>query len=189
MLASIQRAGYHSRKAGLAALLGLSLLPGAALAAPGDSATGTGTAEASVVERFQIVNDDGLRFGTFTRPSSAGTLSIAVNGTVTGTAGMTTTYSVPQSGAGRGPASFHLFGTRNRVVQVTLPGSFNITNGQGVTMSVDQLVRNASNNGNLNVRLNNAGYFLLLVGGRLNVAANQAGGTYSGSFDVTVTYQ
>jgi Domain of unknown function (DUF4402) len=189
MLAWIQRAGNPSRKAGLAALLGLSLSPGAALAAPGDSATGTGTAEASVIERFQIVNDDSLRFGTFTRPSSAGTLSIAVNGTVTGTAGMTTTYSVPQSGAGRGPASFHLNGTRNRLVQVSLPGSFNITNAQGVTMSVDQLVRNASNNGNQDVRLSNTGYFLLLVGGRLNVAANQAGGTYLGNFDVTVTYQ
>jgi hypothetical protein len=189
MLARINRAGLSHRRASLAALLGLILSPGAALAAPGDSATGTGTAEATVIERFQIVNDDGLRFGTFTRPSSAGTLSIAVNGAVSGTAGMTTTYSVPQSGTGRGPASFHLLGGRNRIVQVTLPGSFNITNAQGATMLVDQLVRNSSNNGNQEVRLSNTGYFLLLVGGRLNVAANQAGGTYSGSFDVTVTYQ
>ena len=189
MLAPIDHARHSPRKVSLAALLGLILSPGAAYAAPGDSATGTGSAEATVIERFQVVNDNGLRFGTFTRPSSAGTLSIAVNGTVSGTAGMTTTYSIPQSGTGRGPASFHLLGGRNRVVQVTLPGSFNITNPQGATMLVDQVVRNASNNGNQEVRLSNTGYFLLLIGGRLNVAANQPGGAYTGSFDVTVTYQ
>lgn len=187
MLARIQQAARSSAAPCLAALAGLTLLPGAALAAPGDSATASGTAEASVLERFQIVNDDGLRFGSFSRPTTPGTLSVAVNGTLTGTAGMATTFGIPQTGT-RGPASFHLLGSRNRVVAVTLPTSFTISNGSA-TMTVDNLVRNASNNGNLDVRLNNAGYFLLLVGGRLNVGANQPGGTYSGSFDVTVTYQ
>jgi hypothetical protein len=188
MLGTHKRARRSPGIACLAALLGLNLFPGAAHAAPGDSATGAGTAEASVVERFQVVNDDGLRFGTFTRPATPGTLSVAVNGTVSGTSGMSSTYNVPQTGTGRGPASFHLFGSRNRIVQVTLPTSFNISSGPA-TMLVDNLVRNASNNGNLEVRLNNRGYFLLLVGGRLNVAANQLGGTYSGTFDVTVVYQ
>jgi hypothetical protein len=188
MLAADQRAPRKPALACLSALLGLILFPGVAHAAPGDSATGTGTAEATVVERFQIVNDDDLRFGSFTRPIAAGTLSIDVSGTAVGTAGMSTTYTIPQTGTGRGPASFHLYGSRNRLVQVTLPTSFTITDGTA-TMLVDNLVRNASNNGNQDVRLNNQGYFLLLVGGRLNVAANQRGGTYSGTFDVTVVYQ
>lgn len=188
MLACIKQAGLSPRIACLSALLFGNLLPGVAHAAPGDSATATGTAEASVIERFQVVNDNDLRFGTFTRPTTPGTLSIAANGTVTGTAGMTSTYSVPQTGTGRGPASFHLLGSRNRVVQVTLPTSFTISNGSA-SMLVDNLVRNASNSGNQEVRLSNTGYFLLLVGGRLNVAANQMGGNYSGTFDVTVIYQ
>lgn len=104
MFACTPDAGTLKAKACLAALLGLTLIPGAAHAAPGDSATTAGTAEATVIERFQVVADNDLRFGTFTRPASAGTLSIAVNGTVNGTAGMTTTYNVPQTGTGRGPA-------------------------------------------------------------------------------------
>lgn len=187
MLACTQQARRLSARACHAALLSLILFPGAAHAAPGDSATGTGAAEATVIERFQIVLDNDLRFGTFTRPTTAGTLSIGVNGSVTGTGGMTTTYSIPQTGSGRGPASFHLLGRRNRLVQVTLPSSFNISNGSS-TMLVDNLVRNASNSGNQEVRLSNTGYFLLLVGGRLHVSPTQVGGTYSGTFDVTVIY-
>lgn len=187
MFACTPHAGNLKAKACLAAMLSLTLIPGAAHAAPGDSATTAGTAEATVIERFQVVADNDLRFGSFNRPTSAGTLSIAVNGTVSGTAGMATTYNIPQTGTGRGPASFHLYGGRNRVVQVTLPTSFNISNG-AATMRVDNLVRNASNGGNQQVRLSNTGYFLLLVGGRLTVSPTQVAGDYSGTFDVTVAY-
>lgn len=72
-------------------------------------------------------------------------------------------------------------------MQVTLPTSFTITNGPD-SMLVDNLVRNASNSGNQQVRLSSTGYFLLLVGGRLTVAPTQRGGDYSGTFDVTVAY-
>ena len=70
MLACIKQAGLSPRIACLSALLFGNLLPGVAHAAPGDSATATGTAEASVIERFQVVNDNDLRFGTFTRPTT-----------------------------------------------------------------------------------------------------------------------
>jgi hypothetical protein len=149
------------------------------------SATQTGTAEANVIERFQIVAEDALRFGQFNRPTTAGTLTIAVSGAASATAGMTSGYNITQTGTGRGPASFHMLGTPNRFVIVRLPNRIDISNGSA-TMRIDNLTMN---NSNVNVRLNSTGYFLLLVGGRLNVGANQQAGYYTGTFDVTAIYQ
>lgn len=185
MTAHIARHSKLALTASFGLLAGVILFPGAAYAAPGETASAPGAAEASVIEPLRIVSDDDLRFGEFTRPTAAGTLIIGVTGLVNGTAGMASSYQIAQNGSGRGPASFHLLGSPNRLVTVTLPNRFNISRGAR-RMRVDNLTINSASQ---SIRLDGTGYFQLLIGGRLNVGANQQLGVYSGTFDVTVVYQ
>ncbi len=157
----------------------LALAPGAALAA------GTkGSATAEVVAPAQIVPLAYLRFGTFTRPTTAGTETVSTTSAVSGTGGMAGNLSLPQTG-GRGAASFQLNGSAYRLFIVTLPGSTTISSG-AATMQVSDFTSDAGIFG-IGV-LGSTGQDTLNVGGTLNVSANQAPGNYSGTFTLTVYY-
>lgn len=175
------------RSAAIAAALTASLVPATAQAAPGNTRTESGDAEVSVVDPIGIQNVAELRFGRMIQPATAGTLVISSAGAVTETGGVTgNALSTPQITNGRGPAAFAVFGDPNRFFVVFLPNNIDISNGTA-TMRVDQFRGNTDPSGR--IRMSNTGYSPLLVGGRLNVNANQQVGTYSGTFAVNVLYQ
>ena len=162
-------------------LLLLAAMPSTAYAAPGDSIQVTGSVEVTVVASIEFAPIEDLRFGTIARPATAGTVTVDEDGTVT------STFDISQFPGGRGPATFLVRGDPRRFVEVTLPTSSTITNGTS-TMTVDQFNANTFSVFQ-RLRLDNNGEFILNVGGRLNVSATQEAGIYTGTFNVTVTYQ
>lgn len=152
-----------------------------AQAAPGDTSAQTdGSATAQIVGMFQIVPIADLRFGSIMQPATAGKVTVGSDGSVT------TTLTFSATSGPRGPAVFVVRGEPNRRFLTLLPGPTTISNGTS-TMVVDQFRSNTIPPGVAN--LSSTGLYILNVGGRLNVNANQAPGSYTGTFDVTVLYQ
>lgn len=161
------------------------LAPAAAMAAPGDTAVLTGAIQASVVAPNSIQPIDDLRFGQFFRPTANGNITITPAGAVNTTGGMVGLTAVTQIGTGRGAATFQLNGDPNRAFRVDLPNFINIVNG-AASMRVSNFTDNVPNPRGY---LSASGTFLLRVGARLRVLANQPTGLYQGTYDLTVTYQ
>jgi spore coat protein U-like protein len=158
---------------------------GTAWAAPGDTAVMTGTAQANVVAPTQIQPLDDLRFGQFYRPTANGNVTLSTAGAVTATGGMVGLTNAVQIGTGRGAARFRINGDANRDFRVDLPNQIDIFRGTA-SMRVSNFTHNVPPpRGNLGA----AGSFILLVGARLRVNANQPVGLYQGTYVVTVTYQ
>jgi len=164
------------------------IVPGQAQAAP---AQASGFTQANVVIPGAIVPIDILRFGQIIQPTSAGTLTIAVDSagsvTITPAGGVTAAgIGILQTGLGRGAGMFELTGSPNRQTTTTLPTSITISNG-AQTMTVNNFSANTNGGGKL--KLDATGHAQLLVGARLNVGANQASGNYSGTYTITVAFQ
>ena len=162
-------------------LLMLALFPAAAQAEPGaTSAQTNGSATAQIVGMFEIAPIADLRFGSIMQPATAGKVTVASDGTVT------TSLTFSATSGPRGPAVFVVRGEPNRRFLALLPGPITISNGTS-TMTVDQFRSNTVPPGV--ATLSSTGIYILNVGGRLNVNANQEAGSYTGTFDVTVLYQ
>jgi 4-hydroxy-L-threonine phosphate dehydrogenase PdxA len=131
-------------------------------------------------------------------PASAQSVSQRQNmafGTIGGDFNLTGTVTVTPSGtktvAGGAnnfggthrAAQFRITGTSNREVAITLPTSFNIT-VSGKTMTVNNLTHDCANP----CKIASNGRRDFNVGGRLNLAANQGAGNYTGNLTVTVVY-
>ena len=71
-----------------------------ALAAPGGSATMTGTASATIITPISIVATAPLRFGVMARPTAAGTVTVSTAGTVTTGGGMVGNTAIAQGSSG-----------------------------------------------------------------------------------------
>lgn len=161
------------KKIVLAVLAGAVAMP--AMAAPGDTATTQGTATAQIVAPITITHTAGaaLSFGTMTagngglvRVDAAG--AGTVSGEVTLVAGVATSSD-----------AFTVTGDANR--------SFSITTGNGnVTAGANSMAftTTAATSGTLN----GSGTASFRVGGTLTVGSNQAAGSYTGSYNATVTY-
>lgn len=163
-----------------AVLLVIFFASGAAYAAPGATNAQTdGAATAQVVGMFEIAPITDLRFGAIMQPSTNGTVTVGSDGTVT------TPLTFSNTSGPRGPASFVVRGDPNRLFVTFLPGSTAISNGTS-NMTVNQFRANTVFFGL--ARLSSTGLYILNVGGRLSVNANQEPGSYTGTFDVTVLY-
>lgn len=169
----------------LALMLPALMASGTAWAAPGDTAVMTGTIQATVVAPSSIQPLDDLRFGQFFRPTANGNLTISTAGAATTTGGMVGLANATQIGTGRGAARFRINGDPNRAFKVDLPSSIDIFHGTA-SMRVSNFTNNVPSPRGI---LNAAGSFILLVGARLRVNANQAVGLYQGTYNLTVTYQ
>jgi hypothetical protein len=84
---------------------------------------------------------------------------------------------------GTSAATFTVAGLASAGYSITLPASTTLTSG-GNNMTVNTFTSNPSGTGTLS----GGGTQTLSVGGTLQVGASQPTGTYSGSFNVTVTY-
>ncbi|MCL4671920.1 MAG: DUF4402 domain-containing protein [Sphingomonadaceae bacterium] len=164
-------------------------MPGAAHAAQ----TGPNTASAILVKPLSIVKSEDLDFGTII-PDTGGTVVLDPTATPT----CTVTGGVIRSGVCQ-PAEFVGAGSVLQLVRVRIPPNarMTVTNATGATMRVDNMTVNGTPD-LLVVRLNQrsfrfiilhpSGIFYFRVGGTLNVGANQAQGTYTGTFDVDIQY-
>ena len=178
--------GLAKANARMAAFLAAIVASGPLFAEPGHTDSFAGNAEVRVVEPIGIQTVADLRFGRIMQPATAGTLTLAYTGAITETGGVVGQSNTPQLPNGRGPGAFAVFGDANRLFLAFLPGTITLSNG-ATTMLVNQIQANPG--GLLGLRRFNAdGYAPLLIGGRLNVNANQASGTYTGTYNVTVLY-
>jgi hypothetical protein len=144
------------------------------------TATATSDAAAVIIAPLSITNTGGLHFGTIMRSATAGDVSIATDGTRSSSGGVTLSALAPLHSV----ATFDLEGESGNDVIITLPASATISNGTQ-TMTVDNFV---SDPDDANPVTLGGAAIELSVGATLNVAANQASGAYTGTFDVRVDY-
>jgi hypothetical protein len=146
-------------------------------------------AEVTIVRPLSFVIDDNLDFGAVIRGTTAGTVTVAPNGTRTSTGGV-----ILANGGGHKPASFAGRGTFNQRVDVSLGAASIFVNGPGTRMRVRTFVLGSTPTAVLTAtpqrfRIAAAtGIFSFPVGATLEVGANQAPGKYTGTWSITLNY-
>ena len=163
------------RRLAVAAMISVIAVP--AYAAPGDTSTATGDATARVVLPLTIVHNIGstLHFGTLTA-GTGGTVQVAVDGAGRPTGNVTLLPS-DNTRADR----FFVTGEPNRSFDVlTFDGT--VDDG-GNSMSFTTLASTGASG-----TLDSLGNLTIDVGGELTVLDRQPAGFYTGTYDVTVTY-
>lgn len=141
---------------------------------------------------LSITKTEDLDFGKILAPA-AGTVVM----TPTPNPSCIVTGGVTHVGACQ-PAEFGGAGETNRIVRIKKPSGQKITlTGPGTDMTVTNLVIDASPDlQEINVTpgfsryriVSSTGIFTFRFGGTLNVAANQAPGVYTGTFNITIQY-
>ena len=143
-----------------------------AAAQSSDSAQGTATA--TVVAPIQIANDGGeLSFGVFVPSATLGSVSIATDGSRTGSNVSLATGGVVSADA------FTVTGTGDRLFSITSAATTVASNGNTMALTIDAPT---------SATLTAAGTYALNVGGTLTVGANQPAGDYQGTYTMTVAY-
>jgi hypothetical protein len=157
------------------------------LAAPSPLLAATPAAQADagaiVLRPLSLLKKTDMNFGTLATSAAAGTATInAVTGVVTTTGGVT---ALP-IGTAPSRATFVGAGSKNAAYQIRIPTNpITLTRVGGTeTMTVS----NWTLDGPTNRRVPANQAFQFNVGARVAVAANQVGGTYVGTFNVTVHY-
>jgi spore coat protein U-like protein len=155
-------------------------------------------AEAIVVAPLALVANEDLNFGRIAPTPAGGTVTLNPDTNV-----CTTTGTIVRVGTCQ-PAEFSGMGIRRMRLRIQIPTTITLTRVGGTqTMTVDNVTLdstpdlvfvggNGNGLGNGNRRYEivpNNGIFDFRIGGRLNVGPNQLGGTYNGTFVVTVQYQ
>lgn len=158
----------------------LALMLAACLTAPAQAAGTASTANAITLRPLSILNITELDFGTNAAGATAGTVVINPNDDA-----RTTTGGVVPAGGTPNAGKFYTYGGPLQSVQVNR-GPLPVLNraGGGATMTVTQLTLN----GPTLRYLDTAGLLDLRVGGTLAIGANQLAGSYSGTFQIIVTY-
>lgn len=160
----------------------LSFLSAVALlllsAAAAQAATTSSNANAQILTALTLTNTVPLEFGQIAASASAGTVSVSTASVRTSTGGVTLAGLTPATAA-----SFDVLGDAASTYAITLPTSTTIDSGAN-SMTVDTYVSSPNGTGTLD----GGGADTILVGARLSVGANQAAGSYTGTFDVTVQY-
>lgn len=156
-----------------AILAATALSAGAANAAP---VTASATARANILQQITVTNTSDLDFGTIVSGAAASTVIVSPQGVRTCGAGLTCTGTVTG-------ANFNITGTNNAVVTVIGDNSVTLSNGTD-TMTASLYWDIAGT-----VTLSATGTGSGKAGGTLSLAANQADGAYTGTFNLTVNYQ
>lgn len=149
-------------------------------AAAADQATATATARAEVLQQISAVNTAELDFGTISRSTIAGTVTIAANG-----GGRSVSGGVSGAGGTPHPAQFLATGSPDRTYTIDHDSSATLTSGNGDQLAVTTLLID----GPTMRQFNSMGESTIGVGGILSVAGDQPEGLYSGIFALTLNYQ
>jgi hypothetical protein len=158
------------------ALSVVALMPSLALA----QATGTFSAVASVVQPLTIASASTLSFGDFAAGSEEGRIVISSTG-LTRTASGGARLVNSNSGT---PSTIVIASTPGSTYSVSLPSTFTLGTLNGATMEIVAFSTNLQEKG----VIPDSGRGSFQIGGTLKVAANQAGGSYSGMVPITINY-
>ena len=126
-----------------------------------------------------ISHTQALAFGKFVA-ASGGTVVVSPGGVRSKTGGVV----LVSSGAGTA-AQFAVSGDANLTYAISMPGNGVVSLVSGAN---SMAVNNFTSSPNLTGKLGAGGTQTLFVGATLSVGGNQATGSYSGVFDVTVNY-
>lgn len=163
-----------------------ALLAGAmAFSAPAFAqATDTATANGSttIIRPVEITNTAGLAFGRIVKPSSGtGTVTMTDSADAVGATG-----AVAIGGLATSRAKFTISGEGGQTVALTIPTSFDLSNGTStIAVTLDP---NVTGSQPLGGTLGSASTLALNIGGTFDVPFDISTGAYTGSFDVTVAY-
>lgn len=137
--------------------------------------TAEAEASATIIAPLTLTKVTDLSFGNVASGSDAGTVVLS-------TAGARTESGVvlPSVEGTVSAAQFTVGGLTGATYEITLPTSITISNGTN-NMTVDTFVHDAD-------EILDSGNETFNVGATLKVGADQAAGSYSGDFDVTVDY-
>lgn len=154
--------------------------PEAAYAAPGGTATMTGTASAQVITPISIVATAPLRFGVMAQPNAAGTVTVSTSGSISTTGGMVGNTAIAQGSSGPQAGKFRVSGEPGRQFFITLPAAATVTRTGG-SMTITLFTVGALTGSPV-------GTLDIAVGGTLAVGASQPVGTYNGTYQITASY-
>jgi hypothetical protein len=143
------------------------------------SSTANAQASARIVTPLEIMKNVYLAFGNIAAGPTAGTVTIATDGSRSGMGGVT----LIEAGNANSAAQFSIIGYPSATFAISLPISIDLSNGTS-TMAVDNFVSDLGSASTLDAN----GEASLNLGATLNVNAGQEPGLYTGSFDVTVAY-
>jgi hypothetical protein len=149
-------------------------------------ATENTAAAAKIVTPLSITETSSLHFGTMAiLAGTPGTCVLSTQGTRTQTGGVNLSVQAPTASN----AAYNVSGAVNTTYGITLPSTITVTSG-GANMTINSLLARTASAGTngLTGTLSTSGTDNFTVGGTLNVAAGQATGIYTGTFDVTVAY-
>lgn len=141
------------------------------------AATASASASANIIPPLELTKTADLDFATIITGASADTVAISATGVRTCGAALTCSATAAA-------AAFSVAGAANVTYAITLPSSVTISSGSD-SMTVDTFSSSKSSNTGT---LSTGGADTFGVGATLHVAANQAQGLYSGSFNVGVDY-
>jgi hypothetical protein len=128
-----------------------------------------------------ITNGAGLSFGAFLA-GSGGSVVVGTSNNRSKTGGV---FLLGQGGSAAS-AQFTVSGTPGAAYAISLPANGTVAlTGPGADMALNSFASSPSPGGTLS----GGGSQLLSIGATLSVASNQTPGSYTGSFNVTVTYE
>ena len=163
---------------------------GALVAASPAHADQTATdAQIAIVRPLEFIRVENLDFGQVIRATTAGTVTIAPDGT------RTKTGNVILIGTGFQPAKFAGMGSNNQRVDISIGPANVFATGPGAPMRVRTFILGSTPTAVLTTtpqrfRINSTtGIFAFPVGATLEVGANQTPGTYTGNWTITLNYQ
>lgn len=164
------------------AVIGLASA-GSAFAQATSSTSATGSV--TILRPLTVTKNTGgdLEFGRIVKPTTgSGTVSMSnTSDSVTAGSG-----AVALSGITTSRAKFTIDGEGAQLVNITVPASFNITNGTD-TISVTT-TNNLGTSTTLSGSLGGAGSAALNVGGSFSVPSANSTGLYTGTLNVSVAY-
>jgi len=140
----------------------------------------TGTASATLIQPISIVAINPLRFGVLAQPTTAGTVRVSTTGAVTTTGGMIGNNAIAQGSSGPQAGTFRVSGEPGRQFFVNLPNAATVTK-TGASMTITLFTVGALTGSPV-------GTLDIAVGGTLSIQAGQAVGTYTGTYQITATY-
>ncbi|QJQ32180.1 DUF4402 domain-containing protein [Sphingomonas lacunae] len=163
-----------------------------ALAAPAQAQTAgdseAARSEAIILRPLSFFRVQDLEFGDFVPGATGGVVRVLPNGT------RTATGSITLVGANHQPARFAGLGTFNRQVDISVSANSIQLTGPGAPMTLSQFEIGSTPTAILTTTplrfriASTTGIFNFPIGGRLAVNANQAAGTYAGTFVITLNY-
>ncbi len=145
-----------------------------------NSSEASSSASAELISPITITNEVPLNFGKIAKSDELGTVVISHDGSNTATyspATMKTTLISPTA------AKFNITGDKDEKFSVTLPSSIKISKGSDEMTITPTMNLTATNN------VLGATATELYVGGTLTIPAAQPIGSYTGTFNVTVSYE